>query len=937
MTETHSSMKVYELAKELGMDSFGLLDTLKQIDIEVKSHMSSLAAEQTKAVREFLEQKNSDTAKGSKKKVTRKKVAKKNATAKKAKTSKVTASATEADETKTVASKTAKTVRKKVIKRRATKSDEGETQQESVVVSAPEPEAPKKAPSPEDLFKKPEEIAAEALKADVSRGPTQEEVEAAKIAKATKERQSSISPQKAFKKVEPEVKKAADPKPKKAVLEDEMLDHSFMRRKLKIVKDAPETTPEEEAAKANEGDSEYNRFKTPGAPEQGTGVKGNRGASGGREMFRPVTSVLGGRDEDSKRGRSGVPKPQPGETLRATDFRKREVIFQPKRKKLPPGKMVQKTQITVPSAKKRKIKVTGAISVAELAQRMGEKPKALLRKLIDLGEEISSINEQLDIDTAALVAAEFTYEIENVTFNEAQYFGPEEDAEESLVSRPPVVAVMGHVDHGKTTLLDTIRSTSVVKGEAGGITQHIGAYSVTVDKHDITFLDTPGHEAFSTMRQRGANATDIVILVVAADDGIMPQTKEAIRHAQNAEVPIIVAANKIDKPEANLDRLKQALSEHNILVEEWGGEVPLVPVSALKGDGIKDLLETIYLQAEILELKSNPGRLAQGIVLESRMQKGRGIVTDVVVQNGTLNSGDYIVCGPTYGRVRAMMNDQGKVVKSVKPGYPVEFTGLNDVPSAGDLVYAVESEAIAKEIVSHRKAILDEEVKLASEFKPKTIEELFAEQEEKDGKKTLNLMLKADVFGSIEAIEQSVKDLPNDKVTVNIVSKAVGTITENDSIMASTSGAQIFGFNVKPDAKAKQIAKRDDVVIHSFSIIYELLDQVKSSMEDLLEPIRVETQIGSAEVKQPFNVSKVGRIAGCSVLDGKVIRHSWAKVIRGKDIICEGDISSLKRFKDDVKETTKGQECGIGVDGYADIEPGDLIQVFRVEFKKATL
>ncbi len=929
MSETQTSMKVYELAKELGMDSFGLLDMLKQIDIEVKSHMSSLAADQATAVREHVSQKSRSSKKATKKKTTRKKTAK-----------------------TTTATATKKAASKKVIKRRPAKPEETEGMTAPKVVTTTEttlslkeliaaPNTPAEEPTAATTTP-----ATSAAEKEAPQSASQEAIEAEKIAWATKERQESIAPETAFKKIDKKKEEKPGESKKENKLVDEMLDHTFMSRKLKIVKDAPVAEPEDKKRKTRRKDQGGDNLRTPGgpSPDEIMSQQNKAAGRGSREMFKPVTSVLS-RNDDQKRGRgagsrAGTTQPT-AENVRATDFRKREIIFQPKRKKLPPGKMLQKTTITTPSAQKRKIKVTGNISVAELAQRMGEKPKTLMRKFLDVGEEITNVHQELDVDTASLLATEFTYEIENVSFDESRYLGPGENMDADQKVRPPIVAIMGHVDHGKTTLLDTIRSASVVKGEAGGITQHIGAYSVQVksnkEKHDITFLDTPGHEAFQTMRQRGANATDIVVLVVAADDGIMPQTKEAIRHAQNAEVPIIVAANKMDTPEANIDRLKQSLSEHNILVEDWGGEVPMVPVSALKNDGIKDLLEAISLQAEMLELKGNPKRNANGIVLESRIQKGHGIVTDVVVQNGTLRSGDYIVCGAAYGRVRAMMSDQGKVIKSVAPGFPVEFTGLNDVPSAGELFNAVETEAIAKEIVGHRKEVAEAELKTATEKKPKTLEELFAAQEEAEGKKLLNIMLKADVFGSLEAIEHSIAELPNDKVTVKIIHKAVGQIIENDVLMAATSGARVFGFNVQPDGKARQIAKRDDVLIESHSIIYELLDQIKSSMEDLLDPTRVETQIGTADVKQPFNVSKVGRIAGSSVADGKVIRHSWAKIIRGKDTVCEGEISSLKRFKDDVKETTKGQECGIGVDGYSDIEPGDIIQIFRIDFQKARL
>lgn len=960
MTEMQNTMKVYELAKELGMDSFGTLDLLKSIGVEVKNHMSSLEGPQIEAVRAHLKKPASGSGSKEKKASTKKTSTRKATAATSAGApakSTARARAGKASEAKTDSSATSG---RKVVRRRTTGDEEAtlapvekispttheeafenvEQELEAVAVHAPaqdEPTAEIEAvaqvpveeelvavtPEPESMKEivAPEEPAARVVAPPVA--PPTHTVTTPPVRTIIRSNNPTAKPPAPVgrdlrSKPTTIIRKAGE-----ALLEDEMLEGSFGQRRLKIVQNAPPEAPKAKEAKAGEtGARPGKRFDDFSTNEVGKG------------LFKPVTSVLSEKEDEEKKRRSAQERTV--EEIRISDFRKREVIFQPKRRKLPPGKITKKTEITTPGASKRKIRIEGVIRVAELAQRMGEKPALLMRKLMDMGTEIANLNHELDLDTATLLANEFKYEIENVTFDETKYLGEETDDEASLVNRPPVITVMGHVDHGKTTLLDAIRNASVAAGEAGGITQHIGAYSVSINGQPITFLDTPGHEAFREMRQRGANATDIVVLVVAADDGIMPQTKEAIALAQAAGVAIIVAANKVDKPEANLDRLKQMLSEQSVLVEDWGGEVPFVPVSALKKKGIKELLETIQVQAEVLELKANPKRAARGSIIESRMVLGRGIVTDALVTNGTLKSGDHIVCGTSYGRVRAMMNDQGKVVKEVLPGFPVEFGGLDDVPSPGETFYVVPSENAAKEIVEHRREEQRKTKEKASERKPFSMEEFFADTGTSD-QKMLNIMLKADVFGSVEAIAESVLKIPADKVGLKIISKGVGTITENDVILAKTSNAHIFAFNVKTETKAKDTAKREQVTVHSLSIIYELLDKVRETMESLLDPIRIERPIGKAEVKQAFTVSKIGLVAGSMVTDGKITRNAWAKVFRGSSIVVEGTVTSLKRFKDDAKETIKGQECGIGVDKYVDIQAGDRIEAFHVEFEKAKL
>ncbi len=840
MSEIQSSIKVYELAKELGMDSIGLLDTLKQIDIKVKSHMSSLKVEEALAVKSFF--KELQTQK--KKKVTKRKRAKK----------------TSAKESAEKASTTVK----KVIKRK---------------------------PLPVSPVVEETKLTELALK-----------TEAEDFVKATKEPETTKS------KPTTEVSKG--------IFQDEMMDQSLSQRKLKIIQDAP---PKEEPP------PDPNQIAMP--PTTPTIA----GRSRGKEMFKPITSVL--RRGETPRKKTSTLTGRGKEQVKVADFHKREIIFQPKRRKLPPGKQVRKTQITVPSESKRKIKVEGSINVSELARGLKEKPKFVLRKIKELGLDEANLDYVLDIDTASLVATEFKYEIENITFDETKFFGTPKD----MQPRPPVVTIMGHVDHGKTTLLDTIRNTSVTSSEAGGITQHIGAYSVTLGKDTITFLDTPGHEAFKTMRQRGANATDIVVLVVAADDGIMPQTVEAIKHAQNASVSIVVAANKMDKPEANLEKLKQNLSENNLLVEDWGGEIPLVPISAVKKTGIKELLETISLQAEILELKSDPKCLVRGAILESKMQKGLGIVSDLLVQQGTLTSGSYVVVGNYWGRIRTMINDQGKSVKEAKPGYPVQVTGINGVPEAGDVLYEVASESDARKITDYRKEQKRQDMEKKSQKQVLSLEEIFAKKEEKESKKHLNVMLKADVYGSIEAIQESIDALPKDKVQSNIISTGIGDVNEQDVMLAKSSNAKIFTFNVKTGGSVRTAAKQESISLKSYRIIYELLDGVKESMEDLLDPIRHETTIGKAQVKQAFNISKLGTIAGSIVQDGKIQRNAYARVYRGEELVCEGNITSIKRFKDEAKEVTKGQECGIDIENYTDIKENDLVEALTIKYEKARL
>ncbi len=636
------------------------------------------------------------------------------------------------------------------------------------------------------------------------------------------------------------------------------------------------------------------------------------------------------RDEKKKKaGGGGTGREEVVKVFTATEFRKREVIFQPKKKKSSMGREGKKTQITTPAAHKRIVKVNGVISLNNLAMEIGVKAPLLMKKLMAEGVQ-SSMNSDLDFDTVALIVPEFGWEAQNTLKSEAQLieasaFG---ELEADKIERPPVVTVMGHVDHGKTSLLDAIRKAKVAEGEAGGITQHIGAYSVTLDTgHKITFIDTPGHEAFTAMRARGANVTDIAIIVVAADDGMMPQTAEAINHAKAAKVPIIVAVNKMDKPGANPERVKQQLTEFELVPEEWGGTTIYCPVSALKGTGIKELLEQIHVVAEVQELRANPKRSGTGIVIESRMEKGRGTVASILVQDGTVKLGQIIVAGSVVGRVRNMSDYKGQSVIEATPGMPVEVLGLPEPPMAGDRFDIARDDESARNIAGQRLAQVKQEETPHSKM---TLEQLFSRVKTGDVKE-LSLILKVDVAGSMEAIKGMVDKVATDEVKVKIIHCAVGGITESDVLLASTSKGVIVGFNVRPDGNAARMAKEKGVEIKSYSIIYELVDDLKKSMSGLLAPTVIEKSVGRAEVRNIFVVPKLGTIAGCFVTEGKIVRNNMLRLVRDGKIIYEGKISSLKRFKDDAKEVAQGFECGVGIENFNDIKAGDVIEAYVKE------
>jgi len=634
--------------------------------------------------------------------------------------------------------------------------------------------------------------------------------------------------------------------------------------------------------------------------------------------------------EKERKGSGRSAKDKTTETTESTAIR--EQIFgkqsiQIRGKKKKPTKKGQKTQITEMAEEKKVIKVQDGITPSELSQRMGVKTTELIKKLMASGKMVTA-TMTIDAETAGVIALGYGWAVKKVGFEVEDFLPKIEETPENSIKRPPVVTVMGHVDHGKTSLLDAIRQANVAGGETGGITQHIGAYTVKSTHGDITFLDTPGHEAFSAMRSRGANITDVVVLVVAADDGVMPQTKEAIEHAKKAEVPIVVAINKMDVPGANIDRVKKDLADNGLLAEEWGGDVIMVPVSAKQRTGLELLLENISVQSEVLELKANPNRPLQGTILEAFLEKGRGPIATVLVQEGTLRKGDAVVSGIYYGRVRMLVNDKGQTVDELKPGYSAEVIGLSGVPTAGDVIHAVADEKAAKQIADHR--ILKARQAEAGKTSRETLADLLAKQKVAD-QKELKVVLKADVSGSLEAVADAVIKLSTKKVKVTIVQKSVGMMTETDMNNASAFGAAVIGFNSRPESGAEQAAKVLEVKWDTYGIIYELLTGITHMMEDLLDPIRVEKKLGKAEVRNLFNVPKLGVVAGSSVTEGMLKRSAHVRVWRSNKQVFQGKLASLKRFKDDVREVAVGFECGIGIEGFAEIQAGDVIEAFEIE------
>lgn len=601
-----------------------------------------------------------------------------------------------------------------------------------------------------------------------------------------------------------------------------------------------------------------------------------------------------------------------------------------KKKRLLPGKEQRQTEITVPKASKRVVRISEVITVGDLAHSLGVKVGEVIKKLMSLGV-MATINQVLDHDTASLVAADFEYTVENVAFDAESVLEDEHEASEddgALESRPPVVTIMGHVDHGKTSLLDKIRQTNVTDHEQGGITQHIGAYNVPVEGRSVTFLDTPGHEAFTSMRARGAKATDIVTLVVAADDGVMPQTVEAINHARAAEVPIIVAVNKIDKPGADPERVKRELMSQGLVAEDLGGDIIFAPVSALTGEGITHLLEMLTLQADIMELRANPNKFARGVIVEAQLDRGRGAVATVLIQEGQLNVGDPFVCGTEHGRVRAMVDSRGQKVKTALPAMPVEILGLTGVPEAGDVFVALGDEAKARQIADYRTEKRRETELTKSS---RTSLEDFYQQAQAGEVQELRVIIKADVQGSAEAVRDALTRLSTDEVKLSVLHASVGGISESDVLLASASKGVIIGFNVRPEVKAARLADREGIELRLYGIIYDVIADVRAAMEGMLAPTYKENPLGRAEVREVFSVSKIGMIAGCMVVEGGVTRGAQVRVVRDHVVVHTGRLSTLRRFKDDVREVSAGTECGASVENFQDIKVGDVLEVYELE------
>ena len=636
-------------------------------------------------------------------------------------------------------------------------------------------------------------------------------------------------------------------------------------------------------------------------------------------------------DDDRKKGKAGVKRDGKLEVVvdinevKASNTGRAQYGV---KKKAPAGREQKKTLITVPKASKRKIRISGdKITVADLAMEMSVKAGEIIKKLMGMGT-MATINQSLDLETATLVATEFSYEIEQIKFDETEVLRTEDDKEEDLVPRSPVVTMMGHVDHGKTSILDAIRKTNVADKEAGGITQRVGAHEVQIEKGSITFIDTPGHEAFTEMRARGSQVTDIVVLVIAADDGVMPQTKESIDHARAAGVEIVVALNKIDKPNANPDMVKKQLAELELLPEDWGGQTIVVPTAAKKGEGIKQLLEAILLQAEIMELRANPNRKAEGVVIEARLDKGVGPVATVIVQKGTLKTGDYVVAGTSYGRIRSIKDPLGNNIDSILPGRAGEIHGLDSVPMAGDKFNSPATENDAKKLVEYR--IDEQRKKTGTEVKKSVTLEDIMKGICSGETKELKLLVKADTQGSVEALKASLENLTDPVVAVKVILAGTGGVTSNDVNLALASGAIIIGFNVRPDSKALEEAQKSKLDIKFYDVIYKCLEDMEKLKLCMLDPTEVEKVHGQAEVREIFNVSKIGTIAGCGVKSGKIVRNSMVRVIRDGAVVYTGKIKSLKRFKDDAKEVLAGLECGMSIDGFNDIKQGDIFESFSV-------
>ncbi len=891
-----AKIKAYELAKQLGITSDEVIQIAQRLSIDIKSAMSALGSEESKLIGEYYKKHSINIVKkttthqtgpitekriGSK--VIRRRIAEKPVVqkeeAKEAEKTKEEKVAPPSPETTITVKPKKKTEVKPVIK---------------FIKSEPIPE--KKVPEKESTEAKEKETkAVEKPQAETIESVVPTDNEELQILEADKSKES-LKKHPLLDVLAIEKKKKAPPSIIKKVSTEQHLAETIGPKPKIEKKPKVQTAEEQPQTKATSFHKVKEITFTPTEPE--VDKEATR-----RRLLRRQDTVF-----------------------RSSDYLKRELIHATKKKKI--SRPALKPTITVPGEKKRIIEMGEMIQVGELSKALSIKSSALIKKLMELGVTVT-VNENIDFDTATLVSHDFGYEIRQKIIKEEDYkVKPELD--ENAQPRHPVVTIMGHVDHGKTTLLDYIRNTKVADGEFGGITQHIGAYIVSVkNKGKITFIDTPGHEAFTAMRARGAMATDIVVLVVSAVDGVMPQTLESIAHAKAAKVPIVVAINKIDLPSPNIDRIKQTLASHELAPEEWGGDTIYVNVSAKTGKGVDELLENILLQSEVLELKANYKVPATGIIIESKLDKNKGPLASLIIKHGILKCGDILVSGTAFGKIRAMTDSFGKPVKETYPSYPVEVLGLNEAGSVGEEAFVVENEKKARELVEVRK----EKIRKPKANKISIEEMLKAEESSKE----LFLILKTDVFGSSEAIKTALDKIPSEKVKLKIVYSGVGAITESDVNLAIASNAIIVGFNVRPDSKALKLAEQEKITVLTFRIIYELVDEVTRRMEGLLDKVIKESIIGHGEVRNIFNIPKVGVVAGSQINDGKALRGGFLRLMRNSKVIWEGKITSLKRFKDDVKEVAQGYECGIGLENYNDIKIGDTFEIFIKEEERTSL
>ena len=871
-----AKLRVYELAKELEIPNTDLLERIDSLGIQIKGHMSSLDEEQAQLLR--------DTVTGRSQQLIEEKRVRRGIIRRRRKIVKAEPPAEEVETE--VAAETAPPVE----------------EQAETVVEAELPPPVVEGEAPEVEPEKPEEVE-----------PDVEVAKKKKPAKKVKEKEQKVKkPRRRGKKGDaakiiklPERVPEAVPEPKKA---EPKIEES-MEAVGKVVETVPAPPgPEAEAQ------------KRPGKPKKKKGKRARVDESDKGPVRRGLPSrrkeVVTGDDLYTRRR-------GPGRMMRGRKGARARAV----------AKDAKQTEITIPKAAKRRVKLDEAITVASLAKRMGVKAREVITQLMELGL-MATVNQAIDFDTASLVATEFNYEAEKTGFEEATILEAVADKKKDLKPRPPVVTIMGHVDHGKTSLLDAVRQTKVTEGEAGGITQHIGAYNVKLDAGQVVFLDTPGHEAFTAMRARGAQVTDLVVLVVAADDGVMQQTVEAINHAQAADIQILVAINKIDKENADPDRVKRELAERGLNPEEWGGDITMVEVSATQKTGLDELLELILLQAELMELKANPDKKSRGRVVEARLDRGKGPLATVLVQEGTLRVGDPFVCGTFYGRVRAMLDDRGRKVTEVPPSMPVEVHGISGVPQAGDELVVVNDEKQAKQVAAHRQ-LKSREAELSRATKV-TLDNLFERIKEGETKE-LRIVLKADVQGSLEAITDSLNNLSTDEIKVNIIHSAAGAVTETDVMLASASDAITIGFSVRASQKAQELADAEKIDLRFYDVIYQLVGEVKDAMEGMLDPIYKEHSMGRAEVLEIFHASRIGTVAGSMVNEGRVERGAKIRVLRDNVVINDSKIASLRRYKDEVKEVKAGQDCGILIENFNDVKVGDILETYTIEEIKAVL